>query len=350
MDSINKSSIDKQGILLLNLGTPDEPTTKAVRRYLKEFLSDPRVIDIPAFFRNLLLYLIILPFRSPKSAHAYQQVWTKQGSPLKVYAEELVRKLQQRMTGDFVVKYAMRYQNPSIASVLKSFKDQGIDRITIMPLYPQYSSAATGSSLEKVFAELSSQWNVANIRVVPPFYDHPAFIDSVAKMTSAAMAEKKPDLLVMSYHGLPERHCSKSDISGKHCFQVANCCEKIVLANSNCYRAQCQQTSVALAAACGLSPDKWMMTFQSRLGRTPWIRPYTDVELEKLAAKGIKKILVVCPSFVADCLETLEEIQIRAKEDFIAAGGEDLQLIPCVNAEDHWAENIEKILKEHTFA
>ena len=339
----------KQGVLLLNLGTPDEPTTPAVRRYLREFLSDPRVIDIPAFFRNILLYLIILPFRSPKSAHAYRLVWTKEGSPLKVYAEQLVAKLQQRVSDSYIVKYAMRYQNPSIASVIKSFKIAGIDRIVIMPLFPQYSSAATGSSLERALSEIGSEWNVANLRIVPPFYDHPAFIRSVAYKVKQSIKEMQPDLLVMSYHGLPERHCSKSDTSGEHCFKVDNCCHKIVLANKYCYRAQCQQTSVALAKECGLAPEQWQMTFQSRLGRTPWIQPYTDVELENLAAKGIKKILVVCPSFVADCLETLEEIRIRAKEDFLKAGGEDLRLVPCVNADDHWVDNIQTILAEHAF-
>ena len=340
----------KQGVLLLNLGTPDEPTTKAVRRYLREFLSDPRVIDIPAFFRTLLLYLIILPFRSPKSAHAYRLVWTKEGSPLKVYSEELVAKLKSKFSDSHVVKYAMRYQNPSIASVIKSYKDAGVDRITMIPMFPQYSSAATGSSLERALQETASDWNVANIRIVPPFYDHPAFIKSVAINVKESMKAMQPDLLVMSYHGLPERHCSKSDISGQHCFKVDNCCDKIVTANKFCYRAQCQQTSVALAEECGLNADQWMMTFQSRLGRTPWIQPYTDVELEKLAAKGVKKILVVCPSFVADCLETLEEIRIRAKEDFVKAGGEDLQLIPCVNADDHWVDNLKEIIEEHTFS
>lgn len=340
---------EKQGILLVNLGTPDEPRTAEVRRYLREFLSDPRVIDIPKFFRYLLLYLIVLPLRSPKSAKAYREVWTSEGSPLKIHTRHLAEKLQRNMADGFVVKYAMRYQSPSIGSALRSFKKQGVDRITIMPLYPQYSSAATGSSLEKVFAELSAEWNVASIRVVPPFYNHPSFIDSVSQMITEDINSFQPDMLVMSYHGLPERHCSKSDLTEEHCFQKPNCCEKMTATNSYCYRAQCHQTSVSLAKACGLNSANWMMTFQSRLGRTPWIKPYTDLELEKLPVKGIKKVLVVCPSFVADCLETLEEIQIRAKEDFIKVGGEDLRLVPCVNSQNHWVDNIEKILRENVW-
>lgn len=335
------------GFLLVNLGTPDSTDVPDVRRYLREFLSDPRVLDIHPLMRWLLLNLIILPARPRQSAHAYRQIWTERGSPLLVHGRDLAEKIRHALPGEIRVELAMRYQNPSIAEALSAFRAGGVDQIVVFPLFPHYSSAAWGSAVEKVFEEAGKGWNVPAIRVVPPYYDHPAFIEAFATVARPILAEMKPDRIVMSYHGLPERHCTKSDESGgRHCLQSGTCCDEIVHANRNCYRAQCFATSRALADQLGLADGAWEVTFQSRLGRSPWIRPYTDLRLVELAKSGVERIAVLSPSFVADCLETLEEIGIRARQDFVANGGKELRLIPSLNSEDAWVRAILEITKD----
>ncbi len=331
----------KTGLLLINLGTPDAPDTASVRRYLREFLSDPRVLDVNPAMRSVVLNLFILPRRPAQSAAAYQTIWTDRGSPLLFHTADLTEKVRQRVGESVHVEFAMRYQHPSISDALERFRERSVDRIVAFPLFPQYASSATGSALAKVFEEAGKLWNVPAIQVVPPFFDHPAFIRAFTAVAQPVLDDFAPDYVLLSYHGLPERHVVKSDESGgRHCLRQGNCCDEIVDANRNCYRAQCFATSRALTTSLGLAPKSWEITFQSRLGRDPWIRPYTDVRLTELAASGVKRLAVLCPAFVADCLETLEEIGIRALEDFKAHGGEDLKLVPSLNATDDWVSAV----------
>lgn len=337
----------RYGVLLINLGTPDAPEVPEVRRYLDEFLSDPRVLDIAPLARWLLLHLVILRTRPRESAAAYRKIWTDRGSPLLYHSLDLVEKVQQVLGEAVHVELAMRYQNPSIASALGRLRGHSVDRIVALPLFPQYSSAATGSAIEKLLEEASKDWNVPSIQVVPPFYDHPSFIDSFAAVARPVLDEFKPDRILLSYHGLPERHVIKSDASGgAHCLRSKECCSRIVGTNRNCYRAQCYATSRALGERLSLSPDDWEVSFQSRLGRDPWIKPYSDERINALPAEGVKRLAVLCPAFVADCLETLEEIGIRAKEDFIGHGGEDLRLVPSLNSHDRWVQSVVELLRE----
>jgi len=335
------------GLMLLNLGTPDSAEVGDVRRYLGEFLSDPRVIDISPIGRALLLNLVILPFRPRKSAEAYRKIWTERGSPLLFHGQDLRDKLAAALGGGVQVELAMRYQSPSVASALARFREGGIDRIAVFPLFPQYSSAAFGSAVEKVYVEANRSWNVPAMSVVPPFYDHPAFIEACAALARPVLEELRPERVLMSFHGLPERHVRKSDESGgRHCLCSAECCDTIVAANRNCYRAQAFATARALAAALDLSARSYEVTFQSRLGRSPWIKPYTDLRINELAGQGVKRVAVLSPSFVADCLETLEEIGLRARADFLARGGEELRLVPSLNSTDAWVQALLRILRD----
>ncbi len=331
------------GFLLLNLGTPDAPTTPAVRRYLREFLLDPRVIDIPAVARALLVYGFILPLRPRRSAAAYRSIWSERGSPLLLHGQELAHRLALRLGGQWQVELAMRYQSPSIDFALERLHAARLDDIVVFPLFPQYSSAAWGSAVEKVFSEARKRVRVPALQVVPPYYDHPAFIEAFAAVARSALVGFTPDKILMSYHGLPERQVRDADESGRHCLRSESCCDAIVGAHRNCYRAQCFATSRALAARLGLAADEWEIGFQSRLGRTPWIRPYTDLRLQELAAGGVRRVAVICPSFTADCLETLEEIGIRGRRDFLAHGGEELRLVPSLNSADVWVEAVIRV-------
>ena len=337
---------DRTGLLLVNLGTPESPQPRDVRPYLREFLSDPRVIDIGALPRWLLLNLFILPFRPRTSGEAYEKIWTERGSPLLFHTKDLAAKVQNRFGATVVVDFAMRYGNPSIADVLLRFKQRAVDRIVVFPLYPQYSSAATGSSIEKVFLEASRLWNTPFLQVVPPFYDHPAFIDSCVGLTRPILDEAPWEKVLFSFHGLPERHCVKSDDTGAHCLKRDDCCDRMVEANRNCYRAQCFATARALADGLNVPPERRIVCFQSRLGRTPWIRPYTDEVVVELAKQGVKRAVILSSAFVADCLETIEELGIRAADSFKAAGGETLRLVPSVNATDVWADGVVTLARE----
>ena len=333
------------GILLLNLGTPEAPTSPAVRRYLREFLSDPRVIDIHPVARKLLLELVILPTRPRKSAAAYAKVWTAEGSPLLTFSRALEQKVRAALGPGHLVELAMRYGQPSIAGALERLRAGGATRLVVAPLYPQYSSAATGSSLEAVFAALAGQHVVTPVSVLPAFYDDPGFISAFAAMGAPVLAREQPDHVLFSFHGLPERHVKASDHSGRTCLQSAGCCDAIGEANRDCYRAQCFATARALAARLALQPGSWSVCFQSRLGRTPWIKPWTDVRLDELAREGKKRLVVFSPAFVADCLETLEEIGLRASEQFTAAGGERVTLVPSLNASDAWVGALVTLLR-----
>ncbi len=325
------------GLVLLNLGTPDSASTADVRRYLREFLSDPRVIDINPLGRRLLLELVILPFRPRVSAQAYAKVFTERGSPLLFHGEDLAAKVRARLGEDVVVALAMRYGRPSIEAALAEMRREGIDRIVVFPLFPQYASAAWGSAVEKVYDVLRGAWNVPAVHVVPPFYEEPAFLRAMAAVARPVLRDMRPDRVLLSFHGVPQRHCTRSADAPGHCFARADCCDAIGPANRNCYRAQCFATARGLVRELGLGEGLAQVTFQSRMGRTPWIGPYTDVRLKELAAEGVKRIAIMSPAFVADCLETLEELAIRNAATFREAGGEELRLVPSLNASDAWA-------------
>lgn len=334
----------RDGVLLINLGTPDAPRAPEVRRYLREFLSDPRVIDIPALPRFLLVNGIIAPFRAPRSAAAYRTIWGPQGSPLLTNGRALEAALQQRL-GDRPVALGMRYGQPSLASALERLLERGVERVLAVPLYPQYASSSTGSSVERLYRLASERWNTPWIEVLPPFFDAPEFLDAAAELARPVLARLEPDHVLLSYHGLPERHIRKSDPSGSHCLASAGCCDQPCAANRWCYRAQCFATSRGLAARLGLPEERISTAFQSRLGRDPWIQPFTDERVLELARAGVKRLAVLCPSFAADCLETLEEIGGRAREEFLAHGGEALELVPCVNASPGWVAGLAALIE-----
>jgi ferrochelatase len=329
------------GLLLINLGTPDAPTTSAVRRYLREFLSDPRVLDIGAVGRWLLLNLIILPTRPAKSAHAYRQIWdAERGSPLLAYSKQLAVGVQDKLGASWRVELAMRYGRPTIASALDALRDT--DRIVVLPLFPQYAASSTATATARVMELASAHWDVAAIDVVPAFYGESGFLTAFTAVAQPALAAATPDHVLFSFHGLPERQIKKS--GDARCLAEQRCCDRDM---PRCYRAQCYATARALAARLGLDESRYTVCFQSRLGRTPWIAPYTDVVIDELAAKGIKRVAVLCPAFVADCLETLEEIGMRARAQFKAGGGDELVLVPSLNATPAWIEAVCAIAERH---
>ncbi len=328
----------KTGVLPVNVGTPDAPRAREVRRYLREFLGDPRVLDMNALGRYLLLRLVILPWRPRRSAEAYRAIWEPGGSPLLLHTRRFAEALGRRLGERFEVVPAMRYGEPSIAAALETFRSRGIDRVVVLPMYPQFASSTTGTSLEAVYRLASSRWNVPLIANVPPFYDDPGFLSAFARVGLPVLDELRPEHVLFSFHGLPERQVRKSDDTGRHCLAVEDCCAAIATANRNCYRAQCFATARGIARAAALGEGAWSVAFQSRLGRTPWIRPYADERVRELARAGVRRVAVFCPAFVADCLETLEEIGIRARRDFVAHGGEELRLVPSLNADPAWID------------
>ncbi len=339
---MSASSIARTGVLLLNLGTPASPAPADVGRYLREFLMDPLVIDIAAPLRWLLVNVLVVPRRSKTSGEAYEKVWTKRGSPLLFHLLDLHEKVERRLGADYVVRPAMRYGTPSILSQLAELQKQNVDRLVILPLYPQYSLAATESSVLEVKRALQEVgWNIAP-EIIPAFFDRPEFIESFRQVIERELAKRPYDYLLFSFHGLPVRQVKRTDRSpGKtHCFATPACCDQMTDANRDCYRAQCFQTARSLGGVLGLPPERYGVSFQSRLGRTEWIKPYSDVLYEELPRKGIRRIAVACPAFVADCLETLEEVALRGRETFVQAGGEDLFLVPSLNSDDTWAETV----------
>jgi ferrochelatase len=340
--------MSKVGLLLVNLGTPDAPETDAVRRYLAEFLSDPRVLDMHPAGRWLLLHGAILRTRPAKSAEAYRKIWSERGSPLLVHSQDLTAAVQAQLGEGWHVALAMRYGAPSIRTGLAELHRAGCDRVVAFPLYPQYSSAATGSSVEKIFGELGGEWVTPEVDVLGAFPDHPAFIRAFAEVARPVLDAERPDHVLLSYHGLPERHCRKAAAHDSPCTRDPACCDTIRSDNRHCYRAQCMATSRALVAALGLTEGSYSISFQSRLGKDPWVKPYTDVVVPELARAGKQRVVVLCPAFVADCLETLEEIGLRAAADFEAAGGERLTLVPSLNATPAWVDAVVDMVRTHT--
>lgn len=321
------------GVLLVNLGTPERPETGPVRRYLREFLSDPRVLTLPAPLRWLLLNLVILPTRPRKTAAAYRKIWLPEGSPLRVHSEALTAHVRDALGDGFRVELAMRYGEPSIAHGLEALERAGTDRLIVLPLFPQYASAVTASVASEVFRCLERTQDMPPLEILGAFYDEPEFARCWAAITMPELAAFGADHVLFSYHGLPADQIRASDPTHGHCLARPDCCERPGPALRRCYRAQCFVTTDALVAALGLDPARTSTTFQSRLGPRAWIEPYTDVELPKLAEQGIRRLAVFCPSFVADCLETLEEVGIRLREQWRELGGEDLWLAPCPNGD-----------------
>lgn len=328
---------EKLGVLLVNTGSSSAPETKETRVYLRQFLSDPRIIDIAPWKRWLLLNLIILPLRPKKTAEAYRQIWTDRGSPLIAISEDFRDLLQQRLP-DHVVRIGMAYGDPSVAQGMDELIDAEVDRIIVVPMFPQFASATTGSVLEAAYTIAGKKWNVPSLTALPAFYDDPAFIDAWEAVAKPQLEGFNPDHVLMSFHGLPERQVRKGDPTGQHCLCRPDCCDVKVSANRNCYRHHCIETGKRIVERLGLSEDQYTVTFQSRLGRDPWLTPATDETIAKLGKQGVKRLAILSPAFVADCLETLEEIGIGGKETFLENGGEEYLLVPSLNTEPKWVE------------
>jgi ferrochelatase len=336
----------RTGVLLANLGTPDSPSRRDVRRYLREFLSDPRVIDLPALPRWLLVNLAIAPFRPRRSAAAYQKIWRPDGSPLLAHGRALRDGVARALGPDHVVALGMRYGSPSRASALSELAAARVGRIVALPLFPQWAESSTGSAAACLAREAKARSDAPPLQVLPAFFDAPGFLEAWEAVARPALAQARPDHVLFSYHGLPERQVKAADPTASHCLARADCCDApppAVL--ERCYRAQCLATTRALAGRLGLVPGSCSSSFQSRLGRTPWIRPFTDHVLPELAARGVKRLAVLCPSFVADCLETLEEIGIRGREQWHSLGGESLCLVPSLNAHPRWVEAVAAMVR-----
>lgn len=338
------------GVLILQLGTPDSPETSDVRRYLREFLSDPRVLDMPALARTLLLNAVILPFRPKKSAHAYRQIWTEHGSPLVIHTQGLIDKVAAQLGDGFRIAMGMRYQNPSIETAIEALVNDGCERIVVFPLFPQYASASGGSAVARTFEFMESRWNIIDVSTIGAFYADPGYLRSVGQVSKPWLDDFQPDHVLFSYHGLPEQHIRKSDDSGNWCLTSDSCCDSINANNRFCYRAQCYATTRGLVSELGLEDDSYSTAFQSRLAGQKWIEPYTDHVLPELYGRGIRRLAVLTPSFASDCLETLEEIGIRGRKQWLDLGGTDMLLVPCVNDSDLWAERVAAMVRSYSGA
>lgn len=320
-------------LLLVNLGSPSSPQVKDVKPYLKEFLMDPYVIDLPWPIRRLVVAMILLK-RPALSSHAYQSIWWKEGSPLKVLSERL-QKMMQMHWQHGAVALAMRYGQPSIESVVSTLVKQGVEEITLAPLYPQFADSTITTVIEEVRRVVKKQASDITWHLLPPFYQNPHYIQALVNSTHDVI-QQDYDHFLLSFHGVPERHIHKLIPDSNHSLQVAHSSEIDSRYLDVCYRTQCLKTAELFAEQANLPKGKWSVSFQSRLGRTKWIEPYTDAHLNELLKKGVKRLLVMCPAFVADCLETLEEIGIRGRKQFLAGGGTHFELIPCLNDHPSW--------------
>jgi len=331
----------EQALLLVNLGSPASTEVADVRRYLNQFLMDPYVIDLPWPLRRLLVSLILIK-RPEQSAHAYASIWWPEGSPLVVLSRRLQEAVKPHWTQG-PVELAMRYGEPSIETTLTRLAGQGINQVTLAPLYPQFADSTTTTVIEEARRVIRERGLSLQLSILQPFYDQPEYLEALAASARPHL-EQDFDHLLLSFHGLPERHLHKVDPTGSHCLKSDDCCQRAedaVLAS--CYRAQCMRTAAGFAAKAGLRDDQWSVSFQSRLGRAKWIEPYTEARLDELAERGVKKLLVMCPAFVAACIETLEEIGDRGREQFVEAGGEELVLVPCLNTHEDWVQALVKL-------
>jgi len=334
-----------KGVLLVNLGSPNSASVPDVRRYLREFLMDGRVLDVNWLVRFGLVHFAILPSRPKQSAHAYQAVWTPKGSPLIVISRNVHAQLQQRVP--IPVELAMRYQNPSIPDAIRRLSQKGVNDVLLIPLFPHYAMSSFETAVERVKEVASQSAPGMAIQVQPPFFDQPDYVTALVG-SARPYLDQGYDHLLFSFHGIPERHLRKSDPTGCHCLTAPDCCNSPSPAHATCYRAQCFKTVAAFVKQARIPQEKYSVSFQSRLGRDPWLKPYTDFELPKLAERGIKKLLVICPAFVSDCLETLEEIGMRGRDSFLGAGGKDCALIPCMNEHPLWIGALAKWVERFT--
>lgn len=338
----------KKGVLLVNLGSPESPTAKDVKPYLDEFLMDKYVIDVPFLLRALLVRGIILQTRPKKSAAAYKKIWWEEGSPLIVLSKRLQSKIQKLVS--IPVELAMRYGNPSIESGLQKLSDQGITEVLLFPLYPQYAMASTQTILVLAEELRKKKFPHITFTIVPAFYNHPDYIRDLSNSIQKHLEGFDHDHLLFSYHGIPERHIRKTDVTKSHCKIDGSCCNTPSPAHEFCYRHQCYETTKQVVKLLGIEEGKYSQTFQSRLAGDKWLTPYTDTEINKMPAKGIKKLAVVTPAFVSDCLETLEEIAMEANHQFKENGGEEFKAIPCLNDDDNWSRTLSRWIDQWAFA
>ena len=330
-----------QAVLLVNLGSPDSPSVRDVRRYLREFLMDGRVLDAPWPIRFFVVHGLILPFRPKQSAEAYHTIWTAAGSPLVVISRQVQAALQA--VTSVPVELAMRYQNPSIEAAVHALARRGVRQLLLIPLFPHYAMSSFETAVERVREVLARHAPRIQLTVQPPYFERDDYVEALVDSTREQL-EAPYDHLLFSFHGIPERHLRKSDPTGRHCLQSADCCSQDSPATATCYRAQCLRTVAAFVRKSGVT--RYSVAFQSRLGRDPWLKPYTDLELERLAREGVRRLRVICPAFVSDCLETLEEIGIRGRQSFLDAGGTDFALIPCLNQHPSWIRTLGNMVTE----
>jgi ferrochelatase len=331
----------KKGILLVNLGSPDSPEIKDVKKYLDEFLMDERVIDVPYLLRAFIVKGIVLNFRPKKSAHAYSKVWTDEGSPLIVYSQRVQEQLQNRLT--VPVALGMRYGNPSIEKAIDELMSvEGMEEIYLIPLYPHYAMSSYETVVIKTQEILEKKYPKVKLQIKEVFYQQDLYIEALAESMKSIILNQEYDHILFSYHGLPVRHLKKSDTTGSHCYKTADCCHVGSEAHKTCYKHQVIKTTELIADYFNIPAAKYSFSFQSRLGSDKWIEPYTEPEVERMAKTGVKKLIVICPAFVSDCLETIEEIGMGVKEMFIENGGEEFGLIECMNDKDIWIDVLEQ--------
>ncbi len=336
------TTFGKTGVLIVNLGTPDEPNYGSVFRYLNQFLTDGRVIDIPWLPRQLLVRGIIAPFRSNSSAKLYKMLWTENGSPLKYYGEIVTEEVQKNLGDEYVVELAMRYQNPSIESAVDKLLNQQVSNIIVFPMFPQYASASTGSAHEEVMRVLSKYGTIPNVQMINSYYDYEPLIE-IFSDNARQFDLDSYDHVIFSFHGLPKRQLIKADTCN-HCQKVENCCATISIKNQFCYGSQCNATAQAIVKNLGIKDEDYTIAYQSRLGGG-WIEPFSDKVIEELAAKGAKRLLMFSPAFTADCLETIVEIGTEYQEDFEKLGGEHIDLVPSLNDNPKWIEAVADLIR-----
>jgi|TARA_B100001248_G_scaffold142370_1_gene106897 ferrochelatase len=329
-----------KGLLMINLGSPDSTSIKDVRKYLDEFLMDERVIGKSYWFRWFLVKVIILNTRPRKSAKAYKKIWWKEGSPLIVLSKRLFDKVTKLVK--FPVALAMRYGSISIFKGLKELDDKGVKNITVLPLYPHYAMSSYETVVEKVKDEVKTNFPHLKIKTVEPFYNDKKYIDLLCKKIKSTISKIEYDHILFSYHGIPISHLKISDPTNSHCYKVKDCCNNHSDAHKFCYKHQVLETTELVIKKLKIDKNKYSNAFQSRLPNEAWLKPYTDDELVRLAKEGKKKLVIVTPAFVTDCLETLEEIAMEGKEEFLEAGGESYHYVPCLNDDDDWAKLISK--------
>lgn len=336
--------MNKKAVLLANLGSPDAPDIPQVRKYLQQFLMDPYVIQLPWLLRALIVYLLVLPRRPANTAEAYRSVWTENGAPLVSISQQLAKAVQDKV--DVPVAMGMRYGNPSIESQLQALAEiDGLSEVLFIPLYPHFADSTITTAIKEAERAIARHNLALKLKILPPFYDSEAYIDALVDSCQIWL-QKDFDHVLFSYHGLPELHITRADPTGNHCLKTENCCQTPSVAHATCYRHQVLRTTQCFVEKTGLKPEQYSVAYQSRLGRAKWLEPSTEENLVRLARQGVKKLVVLCPAFVTDCLETLEEIDIQGRETFLQAGGEELIYEHCLNVTPRWVDCLASWIKQ----